>query len=61
VGGRHVIPKIPVLQTGLSLRPIYRGMPSFGKAIEAFQAEGLAVSDLFLVFADDDFRAFEFD
>jgi len=60
-GGGQVIRKVPMLQTELSWRPIYRGMPSFGEAIEAFHAEGLAVSDLFLVFSDEHFRAYEFD
>jgi FkbM family methyltransferase len=60
-GGRNVIGKVPVLQTEISVRAVYRGMPTFGEALASFQSEGLFVSDLFLVFADEDHRAFEFD
>jgi FkbM family methyltransferase len=60
-GGRNVIQHVPVLQTEISFRPIYKNMPTFTDSIAAFQQEGFVVSDLFLVFADKDFSAFEFD
>ncbi len=60
-GGRQVIQHVPVLQTEISFRAVYRHMPTFKDSIAAFQEEGFAVCDLFLVFADEHFRAFEFD
>ena len=60
-GGRQVLAEIPALQTEVSFRPLYEGMPSYAESIAAFERCGFAVADLFLVAADDVGRAMEFD
>jgi FkbM family methyltransferase len=60
-GGRSVIDKIPAVQAEVSFRALYEGSPSYVEAINAFTAQGFAVSDLFLVASDDYMRALEFD
>jgi FkbM family methyltransferase len=60
-GGRSVIAKIPAVQTEVSFRALYEGSPSYVESIDAFAAQGFAVTDLFLVASDDKMRALEFD
>ncbi|MBN9560038.1 MAG: FkbM family methyltransferase [Alphaproteobacteria bacterium] len=60
-GGRNVIRSALALQTEVSLRPVYSGSPSFAESIAAFQAEGFAIADLFIVASDGQMRAVEFD
>jgi FkbM family methyltransferase len=60
-GGCRTIAEIPALQTEISFRPLYVGMPTYTESIAAFQQHGFAVADLFLVSADDAERAIEFD
>ena len=60
-GGRHVIRSVPALQTEVSCHAVYDGSPSFLQSIAAFQAEGFAISDLFIVSSDEGMRAVEFD
>lgn len=60
-GGRNVIRSALALQTEVSLRPVYKGSPSFAESIAAFQMEGFAIADLFIVASDGYMRAVEFD
>ncbi len=60
-GGRNVIRSALALQTEVSFRPVYSGSPSFSESVSAFEAEGFAVSDLFIVSSDSHMRAVEFD
>jgi FkbM family methyltransferase len=60
-GGRNVIRAALALQTEVSLRPVYTGSPSFSESVSAFQAEGFAIADLFIVSSDGHMRAVEFD
>ena len=60
-GGRATISRIPALQTEVSVRPVYRGMPGMAQSIAAFGELGFAPSDLFVVSEDKGLRAVEFD
>ena len=60
-GGAAVVGRVPALQTEVSFRPLYGGMPHFDESIKAFEAAGFAVSDFFYVAGDDNLRAWEFD
>lgn len=60
-GRREVIAQVPALQTEVSLRPLYLGSPSMETSVAAFGARGFAIADLFLVAANHEHRAVEFD
>ncbi len=60
-GGGRVVKDMPALQTEISIRPFYSNMPTFAESIAAFEAQGFAVADLYLVAHDDAKRAMEFD
>jgi len=60
-GGRAAISRIPALQTEVSVRPVYQGMPGMAQSIAAFGELGFAPSDLFVVSEDKGLRAVEFD
>lgn len=60
-GGRSALAKIPALQTEVSLRPIYDGMPNMWQSIAAFGELGFFISDFFVVTEDKHLRAIEFD
>ncbi len=60
-GGPRMMAAVPALQTEISFRPFYEGVPSYGDAISAFERYGFKVADLFLVSTDGMHRAMEFD
>ena len=60
-GGPLVVSKVPALQTEVSMVPLYETMPNYREAIDAFAAYGFAVADMFLVVADNQEVALEFD
>jgi FkbM family methyltransferase len=60
-GAQRTIASVPALQTEVSFRPLYEGMPDYAESIQAFSRMGFAVSDLFLVASASDGIAFEFD
>ena len=60
-GGQAVARQVPLLQTEVSLRALYSGMPSMQASIAAFEVLGFAVADLFLTSTDGAQRAVEFD
>jgi FkbM family methyltransferase len=46
-GGRSAMPAIAALQTEASIRPIYKGMPTFDQTIRELQDAGFEVSGVF--------------
>jgi len=60
-GGRSTFAQIPVLQTEVSLNPIYAGMPSMAESVAQFETAGFAIADLYLVSKDARYRAIELD
>ena len=60
-GGVQVMRRIPALQSEISFRPIYQGMPPYQESIATFEQYGFRVSDLFRVTAAADDVAYEFD
>lgn len=61
VGAEQTIERIPALQTEVSIRRIYKGMPSFFEAHQILAAKGFDIGELFLVSHDQLMRAIEFD
>lgn len=60
-GGPRAFAQAPMVQTELSFRPIYQGCPTWAQSVEAFQAAGFIVSDIFMVRYDDLAEAVEGD
>lgn len=60
-GAQRTLASVPALQTEVSFRPLYHGMPDYTQSIQAFGRLGFAVSDFFVVAWDSDGTAFEFD
>lgn len=60
-GGALALQMIPALQTEVSFRPIYAGMPDYRSAIATFEGHGFRVADFFLVSTDRGGIAYEFD
>ena len=60
-GGPEAFVQVPMVQTELSFRPIYQGCPTWIQSVEAFQAAGFGVSDIFMVRYDDLSEAVEGD
>jgi FkbM family methyltransferase len=60
-GGERTISEVSALQTEISFRPFYEGMPNYAESIAAFERHGFAVADFFLVAKDEAKRAMEFD
>lgn len=60
-GGEHALRTIPALQTEVSFRPIYAGMPTYQESIGAFERYGFRVGDFFVVSTDRAGIAYEFD
>ena len=60
-GGDRTLREIPALQSEVSVRPIYAGMPDLKTSLAMFNALGFELSDMFLVSEDSMLRAIEFD
>jgi FkbM family methyltransferase len=60
-GAGELLQDFVALQTELSLRPIYQGMPAWQDVLSVLEAKGFAVSNMFAVNHDDNLRAIEFD
>jgi FkbM family methyltransferase len=60
-GGSRTLGEIPVLQSEVSVRPIYAGMPDLTTSLRTFEALGFGISDIFIVSEDPMLRAIEFD
>jgi FkbM family methyltransferase len=60
-GAEHALHVIPALQTEVSFRAIYGGMPGYQQSIGAFERYGFQVGDFFLVSTDRGGIAYEFD
>ena len=60
-GGQRTVSEIPALQTEISFKALYEGMPDYKESIAAFEQHGFAVADMFLVSTDGKQRALEFD
>jgi FkbM family methyltransferase len=60
-GGQLALRTIPALQTEVSFRPVYDGMPNYKTSVETFELLGFRVADFFLVSTDSIGIAYEFD
>jgi FkbM family methyltransferase len=60
-GGASVLKLVPMLQTEISVIPIYRDMPTFVEAIQYIDRIGFDVTGLFPVSRDNHLRVIEFD
>ncbi|MET0325231.1 MAG: FkbM family methyltransferase [Ilumatobacteraceae bacterium] len=60
-GARSCLERIPLLQSEMSVRPIYDRMPDFREALTAYEEHGYAISALYPVGRDQQFRLAEFD
>lgn len=60
-GGAATLRKVPMIQSEVSFRPIYHGMPDFAQAIAHMKSLGFDVAGLFPVSYDDHRRVIEFD
>lgn len=60
-GGRDTLSKVAAIQTEVSVRPIYRGMPDYAQTLAFFSELGFHLSDFFIVSSDERLRAIEFD
>jgi FkbM family methyltransferase len=60
-GAEKIIGRFPALQTEVSIRPFYEGMPSFQQSISAFARYGFVPADLHLVASGEHDVAYEFD
>jgi FkbM family methyltransferase len=48
-GGRRAFAQVPLVQTEISFRGIYQGMPGYAASLSAFAEAGFEVADMFLV------------
>jgi FkbM family methyltransferase len=60
-GGPNALSKIPALQTEISIRPLYEGMPTMDQSLAFFRERGFEVADFFLVNPAEHGEAAEFD
>ncbi|HKZ74537.1 MAG TPA: FkbM family methyltransferase [Steroidobacteraceae bacterium] len=60
-GAGEALQRVGALQSELSFVPIYRGMPSWQAALQAYGDAGFAVSGFFAVTRDEDMRLIEAD
>lgn len=60
-GGARSIATFPALQTEISFRPFYDGMPNYQESLDAFGRYGFCVADFFLAASDGRHAAMEFD
>lgn len=61
-GGRRAFAQVPLVQTEISFRGIYQGMPGYAASLSAFAEAGFEVADMFLVSAHErQIAATEFD
>jgi FkbM family methyltransferase len=61
-GGNDQLRSIRVLQTEISLKPIYHGMPNYLETLSTLESKGFGVSGIFPINADAQFpEAVEFD
>jgi FkbM family methyltransferase len=60
-GAAGCIESIRGLMSELSLQPIYRGMPHYLEALENYEQAGFAVTGMYPVSRDDDWRVIEYD
>ena len=60
-GGPKTLAAAAALQTEVSFRPLYDGVPTYQESLAAFESCGFSVADLFLVAEDGDHVAMEFD
>jgi FkbM family methyltransferase len=60
-GAGEMLERIPALQSEMSIRPIYDGMPSISDALQVMNGYGYEVSAMFPVKRDDIQRLVEFD
>lgn len=61
-GGRQAFSRVPLVQTEISFRGIYQGMPGYVASLNAFAEAGFEVADMFLVSAlERQIAATEFD
>jgi FkbM family methyltransferase len=61
-GAEEVLEDILVLQSEVSIQPIYKSMPNYKTALSCFEKHGFELSGMFLVSRDkDSLRAIEYD
>ncbi len=60
-GATETLRVVPVLQTEVSVRPLYAGMPDYITSIRTLEERGFELSGLFPVVYDTSFRVVEFD
>ena len=60
-GGPGVLAAVPALQSEVSFRAIYDGMPNYQDSIRTFESFGFRVADFFLISSDSNGAAYEFD
>jgi FkbM family methyltransferase len=60
-GATAALDRIVGLQSELSLRPIYEGMPTYLEALQEFGAAGFAITGLYPVTRDPEWRVIEYD
>jgi FkbM family methyltransferase len=60
-GATGVLDRVVGLQSEVSLRPIYQGIPSFRDALATFEDAGFAITGLYPVTRDPDWRVVEYD
>ncbi len=60
-GGRNTVRHVVALQSEMSLKNIYRGMPTFSKSLQKFNELGFEATGFFPVASDRQNRLIEFD
>jgi hypothetical protein len=60
-GAERTLDRVVALQSEVSVRPIYDGMPGLTESLQTFEERGFLLSGLFPVNVDRDFAAVEFD
>jgi FkbM family methyltransferase len=60
-GAAGVLDRIAVLQSEVSVRPIYEGMPTYLQALDTFQQCGFQLTGLYPVSRDREWRIIEYD
>lgn len=59
-GAKHVIDRVPLLQTEVSVLPMYCGMPTYSQVISWLNERGFDITGMFAVSRDSDPRVREF-
>lgn len=60
-GAAGCLESIRGLMSELSVQPIYRGMPHYLEALAAYEEAGFAITGMYPVSRDDDWRVIEYD